>query len=282
MQADRIIDTHLHLIDRARLDYGWLDGAPPLQRDWLLEDYAVQARQLGIEGALFMEVDVDAPRIGDEITWVEELAGAGAFPLRGMIASGRPESEGFAAYLESLSDRPLVKGLRRVLHVVPDELSQGALFRENVARMAGPDLPFDLCVLARQLPLAMDLADAAPNVRFVLDHCGVPDISGGAWDEWALNLRDLARRPNVWCKMSGVVAYGGEGWTLDALSRWVGHAVECFGPERMCWGGDWPVCTLGGGLGTWVAATRAIVAGWSEAERARLFAGTAEEIWGLG
>ena len=279
MQADTILDTHLHLVDRDRLDSPWLADAPPLQHDWPLEAYATQARQLGIGSALFMEVDVAEPRIEDEITWVEELAASQVFPIRGIIASGRPEAGDFPAYLDRLADRPLVKGIRRVLHTMPDETSQGALFRENVARMAGPDLPFDLCVLARQLPLAIELVDATPDVRFVLDHCGVPDIAGDAWDDWARNIEEIARRPNVSCKVSGVVAYGGDGWTLDRLARWVGHVTECFGPQRLCWGGDWPVCTLGGGLPTWVASTRAMVADWSAADRARLFSGTAEEIW---
>lgn len=279
MQADTILDTHLHLVDRSRLDYPWLKSALPLRRDWLLEEYAKEARRVGIGSALFMEVDVADPRIEDEITWVEELAAGGGFPIRGILASGRPESDDFPAYLDRLADRPLVKGIRRVLHVMPDELSQTATFRANIARMAGPDLPFDICVLARQLPLAVDLADAAPNVRFVLDHCGVPDIAGDAWDDWARDIRDLSRRPNVWCKVSGVVAYGGDGWTLDGLSRWITHIAECFGPRRLCWGGDWSVCTLGGSLSTWVAASRAVVADWSAGDRARLFSGTAEEIW---
>lgn len=279
MQAETIIDTHLHLVDRTRLDYPWLSRADGLNRDWPLQEYAAQARQLGITSALFMEVDVVETRIEDEITYVEDQARADIFPIRGIIASGRPEGPDFGAYLERLADRPMVKGIRRILHESPDELSQGALFRENVARMAGPDLPFDMCVLGRQLPLAMDLADAAPNVRFVLDHCGVPNIAGGEWDEWALNMRELARRPNVWCKISGVVAYAGADWTLDELARWVGHTAECFGPQRLCWGGDWPVCSFGGGLSTWVAATRALVADWSADDRARLFSGTAQDIW---
>ena len=279
MQADTILDTHLHLIDRTRLDYPWLPSVPPLDRDWSLDDYATEARRIGIGSALFMEVDVAETRITDEITWVEELAQSSTFPIRGIIASARPEAEDFPAYLDSLATRPLVKGLRRVLHVVPDDLSQSTTFRANIARMADPDLPFDICVLARQLPLAMELADAAPNTRFVLDHCGVPDIAGEAWDDWAQNIHDIARRPNVWCKMSGVVAYGGPDWTLDTLARWVTHVAESFGPARMCWGGDWPVCTLGGGLSTWVAGSRAIVADWSADDRARLFSGTAEEIW---
>ncbi|MBE9637467.1 amidohydrolase family protein [Salipiger mangrovisoli] len=281
MQEPAILDSHLHLVDRGRLDYPWLSGAPALDRDWLLESYAAEARRVGIGGAIHMEVDVADPRIEDETAWIEELAASGSFPILGAIAACRPEAPDFPAFLDRSAAREIVVGFRRVLHVVPDEVSQGELFRQNIRLLSGPDLPFDLCVLARQLPLAIELVDSAPNTRFVLDHCGVPDIEGGQWDSWARDLAEIAERPNVCAKISGVVAYGGAGWTLDELTRWVSYTAETFGPERICWGGDWPVNTLGGGLSTWVAATRAIFAGWSAEERAALYAGNAARIWKL-
>ncbi|SDI19864.1 amidohydrolase family protein [Alloyangia pacifica] len=281
MQEPAILDSHLHLVDRSRLDYPWLSGAPALDRDWLLETYAEEARRIGIGGAIHMEVDVADARLEDETDWIAELAASGIFPIRGAIAACRPESAEFPAFLDRSAARDLVVGFRRVLHVVPDEVSKGELFRQNIRLLSGPDLPFDLCVLARQLPLAIELVDSAPNTRFVLDHCGVPDIEGGQWDTWARNLSEIAKRPNVCAKISGVVAYGGAGWTLDELSRWVTHTAETFGPERICWGGDWPVNTLGGGLSTWVAATRAIFAGCSAEERAALYSGNAARIWKL-
>ncbi|MCA0996681.1 amidohydrolase family protein [Alloyangia pacifica] len=281
MSDDAILDSHLHLVNRARLEYPWLSGAPALDRDWPLETYAQEARRLGITGALHMEVDVADAQIEAETQWLEEVAREGVFPLLGVIAACRPEAEDFPEFLDRATSRSLVVGFRRPLHVVPDALSQTESFRANLRLLADKDLPFDLCVLARQLPLAIELADAAPNVRFVLDHCGVPDIAGGGWQPWAEALTDLARRPNVSAKISGVIAYGGEDWTLDELRRWVDHTAQTFGPDRICWGGDWPVCTLGGGLSTWVAATRAIVAGWSGDERAALYKGNAARIWKL-
>ncbi|SLN62705.1 amidohydrolase family protein [Roseisalinus antarcticus] len=276
-----ILDTHLHLIDRARLDYPWLSDAPPLDHDWPLADYAAKARRVGISGALHMEVDVADGRIEDETSWIEDLAAEGSFPIRGILAAARPESADFPAWLERTAERPLVKGVRRPLHVVPDDTSRSELFRGNIRRLATAALPFDICVAARQLPLAIELADAAPEVSFVLDHCGVPDIAGGAWDSWAGDIARLAERPNVCAKISGVVAYAGTDWALPGLSRWVDHVARSFGPDRLVWGGDWPVCTLGGGLCTWVAATRAIVADWSADDRAALFAGNATRIWSL-
>jgi predicted TIM-barrel fold metal-dependent hydrolase len=148
-------------------------------------------------------------------------------------------------------------------------------------RLAEVDLPFDLCVLGRQLPLAIELADAAPRTRFVLDHCGMPDIAGGAWDSWARHIAALAERPNVSAKISGLPAYAPPTWTDDDLARWIDHVVRCFGFDRLVWGGDWPVCTLGGGLARWVGATRAIFAKASEQERAALYGKNAARIWRL-
>ncbi|MCK5745961.1 MAG: amidohydrolase family protein, partial [Oricola sp.] len=220
-------------------------------------------------------------RIEDETSYIEDLAASEDFRICGAIAACRPEAPGFSAFLERSLSHSLVVGFRRPLHVVPDGLSETDQFRENIRSLARPDLPFDICVFARQLPLAIALADAAPNTRFVLDHCGVPDIAGGEWEAWAEHIRDLAKRPNISAKISGVIAYAGDNWTLSELSRWVEHVVEAFGVDRICWGGDWPVCTLGGGLSTWVAASRAITAAWSAEERDKLFIRNAEKIWNV-
>ncbi|MER9060895.1 amidohydrolase [Mesorhizobium sp. M0698] len=277
-----IFDTHLHLIDQSALRYPWLAGVPALNRDFSYDEYAVQARRAGIEGALHMEVDVDPADIEAETSRVKALSREKASLLRGAIASCRPEGPGFAAYLERQRADPFVKGFRRVLHVMPDELSEGALFRENIKRLAGTGLSFDLVVLPHQIPKAIALADLAPDVQFVLDHCGVPDIKGGAEHPWREHMAEIARRPNVVGKISGVVAYADAGsWTVETLLPYVEHTIECFGWDRVVWGSDWPVCTLGGGLATWIAATHALLAGTSADERQQLLSGNAKRLWSL-
>ena len=276
-RGEMILDTHLHIIDRAALRYPWLAGAPALDRDFLYAAYAREAEAGGISGTLHMEVDVHPDDIAAETAYVAALSEATL--LQGCIASCRPEASGFAAELERALGDPFVKGFRRVLHVVPDEVSQSAVFRENVRRLGGTGRPFDLCVLARQLPLAVALADAAPEVAFVLDHCGVPDIAGGAEEPWRRHVSELARRPNVVAKISGVVAYAGADWTVETLRPWVEHVIGAFGWDRVVWGSDWPVCTLGGGLTRWIHATQALIAGASAEERGKLLAGNARRVW---
>ena len=178
----------------------------------------------------------------------------------GAIAACRPEDDGFAAYLERQQADPFVKGFRRVLHVMPDELSEGALFRENIKRLAGTGLTFDLCRSAAPDSAGRSRSPISrPDVQFVLDHCGVPDIKGGGEHPWREHMTEIARRPNVIGKISGVVAYADPGTgPSKRLRPYVEHTIDSFGWDRVVWGSDWPVCTLGGGLSTWVAATHAL------------------------
>lgn len=275
-----IIDTHLHVIDPQKLSYPWLADVPALDRAWPYETYERDARRSGISKTLHMEVDVAPDRIEDETGYVESLARRPGSLVTGAIVSCRPEDRGFPAYLERQLQNPFVKGFRRVLHVMPDELSEQALFRENIVRMSDSGLTFDLCVLPHQLPSAMELVDLAPKLTFVLDHCGVPDIKGDARQPWQDNISELARRPNVIAKISGVVGYAdAENWTADTLRPWVEHTVASFSWDRVVWGSDWPVCTLGGGLLAWVAATHALLEGTSSDEKTKLLSGNAERIW---
>lgn len=275
-----LLDTHVHLIYRDQLDYPWLDNEPALNRDASYDDYLRQARQLGITHALHMEVDVAEADMEREVDMIERLMAREDSILVGAIAACRPENTDFPAYLERQLERRCVKGFRRVLHVVPDEVSTTARFRDNINRLAKADLPYDICVAARQLPLAIELIDACPNVRFVLDHCGVPDIANDAWQPWADHMQDIARRDNVNAKISGVIAYGdGRQWTLTHTRRYVEHTIDSFGWDRIVWGSDSPVCTLGGEISTWVAALRTIVDGASAVEKDKLFQTNAKRIW---
>lgn len=273
-----IFDTHLHLIDRSRLSYPWLAGLPPLDRDWDFASYCATAARLGITDVLHMEVDVAEADIDAETAWIADLMAQPGSLLRGAISAARPESPAFAGWLDRL-DRRVVKGIRRVLHVVPDAVSQTALFRENVCRLGTAGLPFDICMLQRQLPLATDLVDACPDTTFILDHCGVPDIVGGNFAGWAASITNLARRDNLHVKLSGITAYGPADWTADTLRPYVQHVIESFGPARVVWGSDSPVCTLQSSLAEWVALTQLLLAGQTAEDRSAILQGNARRLW---
>jgi len=272
------IDTHLHLWDLNRFSYAWCAEIPALNRSFLPADYRAAAHGTGIAKAVFVECDVDEPHALAEAQMIQQLA-EGEPGIAGLIASARPERTDFPEQLEALLQLPKLRGLRRVLHVVPDATSQSPVFAENLRRLAKPRLTFDLCVLARQLPVALALVDQCPEVQFILDHCGVPDIKGGAWEPWHTHLAKLSARPNVACKISGLPTYAPPGWTPPDLRPWVDHVIACFGRDRILWGGDWPVCTLNATLQQWVAATDELMGGASETERQHFFCRNAENIY---
>lgn len=275
------IDTHQHLIYRDRLGYGWTSGIPALATgDFTVADYRALTAGLGIAGTLFMETGVDDADYQNEARFVAGLVGQNG--ISGQIASCRPETDaGFDDWLDEC-DGLSVHGLRRILHVMPDELSQSPTFRRNLAKIGARAWAFDMCFLARQLPIALDLARACPDQPLVLDHCGVPDIAGGGFEGWARGLDALASQPHVCLKLSGITAYCAPGTATQAtLQPWVDHALAAFGADRVLWGGDWPVVNLGVGLPEWIAMTRALLAGLTAAEQAQVAQGTARRVYGL-
>ncbi|MFD1252584.1 4-sulfomuconolactone hydrolase [Devosia equisanguinis] len=270
----RILDTHLHLVYPDRFTYPWLSGAPAINREWTSAAYFAEAVPLGIESALHMEVDVAEKDIEAETDYVLTLP-----RIVGAIAACRPESLDFAAQIERLATKPGVKGVRRILHQAPDELSQSALFADNIRRLAAHGLSFDLCVRHDQLPIGKTLAEKAPEVTFILDHCGVPDVTGIGLNPWKAYISEIAKLPNVNAKISGIVAYSGADWTVETIRPYVEHVIESFGWDRVVWGSDHPVVTLTGSLTRWVEATWEIIRDCSEAEQAKLLHGNAERIY---
>ncbi|PXA99044.1 amidohydrolase [Nostoc sp. 3335mG] len=272
----RILDTHLHLIYPDRFSYPWLARQKALDRPWPVEAYWAEARSLGIEAALHMEVDVADQDIADETAFVLGLPG-----VAGAIAACRPERADFPAQLDRLLaiGAGRIKGLRRILHEVPDEVSQPALFSDNLKRLAPHGLTFDLCLRADQLHLGVDLARRVPEVTFVLDHCGNPDIGGVGLDPWRQDLKAIAALPNVAGKVSGIVNHCDPGWSAETLRPYVEHVIESFGWDRVVWGSDHPVVTKTGSLTSWVAASREIVAAETAENQEKLFHRNAERIY---
>lgn len=280
-QAMNLIDTHLHLIVRDRFDYSWTAEVPALaQGDFTLKN-AISLSHPSVQRWIFMETAVDDQSYQAEARWVHGLM-QNEPRLAGQIASCRPESDhGFSQWLEDSADLGVV-GFRRVLHTVDDGMSRSDTFRANIRRIGQTGKVFDMCFLARQLPIAAELARACPETAFVLDHCGVPDIAGGKPEAWRRDISALAELPNVTCKLSGIMAYCAPGTaSVETLRPFVDHVLEVFGPKRMIWGSDWPVVDLGGGLPDWLDVTAVILGQLSGDEAADIGHRTAERVYGL-
>jgi predicted TIM-barrel fold metal-dependent hydrolase len=278
-----ILDTHQHLIYPERSSYSWTKGIPALAgKAFRYDDYLKAAQGTGVAETIFMESGADDPHWQEETRFVPSLVRTPGSMIKGIIANCRPELEwGFAGYVESVVPLGVV-GLRRILHTEPDELSQRPCFGSNIRLLEQYQLTFDLCVLARQIPLATALAAQCSNVQFVLDHCGVPDIAAGQLDPWRHDVSEIAKLPNVACKISGVLAYCAPGHAiLEAVRPYVEHCLEQFGWDRVVWGSDWPVCTITSDVRAWVAVTRKLIATATEIDQRKLLHENARRIYRL-
>ena len=159
-------------------------------------------------------------------------------------------------------------------------MSKSETFINNVRKIGEVGKPFDLCFLSKQLPVAIELAKACDNTNMILNHCGVPDIANDGLDPWRQNIETLSKLPNVYCKLSGLMAYCAPGTSsLEKIEPYVDHVLNCFGPNRMVWGSDWPVVNLGKGLPEWITVTRKILDKLSIDEAKAIANGTAQSVY---
>ena len=276
-----LLDTHQHLIYRDQASYSWTNDIPPLaENNFTLDDYKNLTKELGVAGTLFMEAGADDDDYQKETRFVQTLAENSENNMIGLISSIRPEEDkGFDLWLNETIEMGVI-GYRRILHIMPNELSQTKIFRNNVRKIGDAGKTFDLCFLPSQLRVAKELAQECDNTSLILNHCGVPTIANNELDPWRQDMEDLSKIPNVTCKLSGLMAYCAPGTSsYETIEPYVDHVLKCFGPNRMVWGSDWPVVNLGKGLPEWIAVTRKILDKLSPDEAEAIANGTAQKIY---
>ena len=280
-----IIDTHQHLWDLKKFRLGWLESGSPLDHSYLSHDYAAATAGLNVVKAIYMEVDVVPAQQVEEAETILAVCKAGTTPTVAAVISGRPDSEAFAAYLKRFEGVKALKGVRQVLHVA--ETPRGFALRPEFIRgmneLGDRGLSFDLCMRGKDLSDAAKLAALAPKTRVILDHCGNPKVLEKDQTAWKADIAAIAEKHNVVCKVSGILASTeGKPWKADDLAPVVNHVLDSFGPDRVMFGGDWPVCTLGGTYRQWVEALRSIVQNRPLIEQRKLFHDNALKYYELG
>lgn len=277
----KIVDTHQHLWDLEKFSYEWTARADVLNRSYRLGDYRAATESLEIYKTVFLECDVDDEFRADEAKYICELSENPATKIAGVVAAARPEESGFEEYLQSIA-HPNLKGVRRILHVVSDDTIDLPGFIANVQKLPKYNLSFDICVLARQLPIAIRLVKECPDVQFVLDHCGNPRIEENELSPWQDLIAELASYPNVVGKISGIVTNAAPNtWTAEDLRPFVNHMIASFGWERVMFGSDWPVCLQNSTYQKWAEALLLLTADAGIAKQTKLFQTNAERVYCL-
>lgn len=292
-----IIDTHQHLWDLSRFRLPWLKPDGPLSRSFLTKDYLQAIEGLNVVKSIYMEVAVDTRQLIAEAEYVVELCKRGDNPTCAAVIGGRPGADDFRQYIMRFKGSPYVKGVREL----PSQ-PQRCLEKPFVAgiRLLGElGMSFDLCLPPTGLSVGAKLAALCPGTRFILDHCGNADPKAflpaakvhkddqtGApthqADPWRRDIDRLAKRRNVICKISGIVARAPKAsWTSDDLAPIINHCLEAFGPRRVIFGSDWPVCTRVATLRQWVTALKEVIRARPEADQRKLLSENAARFYAL-
>jgi L-fuconolactonase len=273
------IDAHQHYWDVGRFDYGWREqGLPALDRTFLPAELEPQLDAAGVARTILVQVLHSA----QETEWMLRLADAHP-TIAGVVGwvDLTLDPDSLAAELERLRAEPRLVGIRHLVHDEPDD---DWLAREDVGRglavLERLDVPFDLLLRPRHLRHVPRLSERLPRLRMVIDHIAKPEIASGKTEPWASELRAAAENPNVWCKLSGMVTEADRAsWTAQDLAPYVETTLEAFGPERLMYGSDWPVCTLAASYDRVIDALLTVLGELDDATDTQLFGGSARAFY---
>jgi L-fuconolactonase len=281
MSEPMIVDSHVHLWNPAQLRYSWLDGLPALNRAFLPKGFSEASATANVSKMIFVECGREPAQSLAEVDWISDLAKTEP-RLKGIVAHADLEKgETVRADFEKLAVNPLVKGVRRNLQGERDlEFCLQPEFIVGIKLLAEFNFTFDICIRHEQLRSITELVRRIPQVSFVLDHFGKPDVRSKKIEPWATDLKTLAALPNVVCKISGLTTEANwKSWRPDDLKFYFERALECFGFDRVLFGGDWPVATLATSYGRWLETVRELFSFATQTDCVKLFQTNAERIY---
>lgn len=276
--AHPTLDSHQHFWRYSAEDYGWIDEPMArIRRDFLPKDLEPQLAAARLAGC----VAVQARQTLEESRWLAELARTHPFikAVVGWVPLAQPQVR---KDLEELRREPSFKGVRHVVQGEPDGFLDGDAFNAGIREVTRCGLTYDVLIFSRQLPEAIRFIDRHPEQTFVLDHIAKPKVVGTPDPEWRRLIREFARRERTFCKFSGVVTeVPGWRWTPALLRPYFEVVLEAFGPRRLMFGSDWPVCLVATEYLAWVEFVRSCTAALSSEEQAWIFGRTAATAYRL-
>jgi predicted TIM-barrel fold metal-dependent hydrolase len=282
-----VIDTHQHLWDLSKVRLDWLKPGNALAKNYTNVEYTEATAGLNVVKAIYMEVDVVAADKQKEADYVIGLCESGKYPTVAAVLGGMPGSEGFADYVKPFKVSKYVKGIRQCIHVdsTPKGYSLEKNFIKGVQLLGELGLSFDICIRPAELHDAAKLVDACPGTKFILDHCGNADLkhTPEQREAWKKDMDSLATKKNLVCKVSGFIAsaIGYGEWKTEDLALVVNHTLDSFGPDRVMFGGDWPVVLRAASYKDWLTTLREIVKNRPIDQQKKLFHDNAVKQYGL-
>ncbi len=270
------IDAHQHFWQLSRGDYEWLTpDLAPLYRDFMPADLAPFLKEAGIDGTIL----VQAAPTQAETKFMLRIAQDNDFIL-GVVGWVDFNAANAPDLIADLAKNPKLVGLRPMIQDISDDawvLSPN--IKPAFEAMIAHDLTFDALTLPRHLPNLQKLLARHPELKVVIDHCSKPAIRDNLIDDWAKHMATLARDTSAFCKLSGLVTEARADWSVTDLQPYVDHLLDCFGPFRLIWGSDWPVCTLASDYSRWHDASYTLLQSCTATEIGLIFGGTAQHVY---
>jgi L-fuconolactonase len=273
-----VIDAHHHLWRYSATEYAWIDDSmAALRRDFLPADLVVELAKAGVDGA----VAVQARQILEETRWLLELARS-CDAIRGVVGWAPLAAPDFVDSVSALATHPKLVGLRHIVQAEPKGFLDGADFNRGIHALQENDLIYDVLIVEAQLDETIRFVDRHRHQPFVLDHIAKPKIASTEIEPWRTRIRELSKRGNVCCRLSGMVTEDSwSSWTIESVRPYLDTVVEAFGPDRLMAGSDWPVCLVATSYPQWWQTLRNYFADFSNDERAKIFGATAARIYDL-
>jgi len=264
-----IIDTHHHYWNYNPVEFDWIDDdMAVIRRSFLPKDLKVTLQNTGVKGV----VTVQARQCLEETDWLLKLAAETDF-MKGIVGWLPLASENIAELMDKYSSNKWLKAVRHVVQGEPDpEFILGKDFSRGISLLKNYGLVYDILIFEHQLPNTIRFVDQHPNQQFVLDHIAKPRIKANELEPWAKNIQELAKRENVSCKISGMVTEAGfQTWTEEQLKPYFDVVLEAFGPQRLFYGSDWPVCLVATKYADWLSLVKKNLAQLSDDEQHMIF-----------
>jgi L-fuconolactonase len=274
-----VIDSHHHYWNYNPIEYDWIDDSMKvIRRDFLPDELGNIIHKAGIEGV----ISVQARQSVEETEWLLGIAKQNLF-MKGVVGWLPLMDKDIESYLEKFTRDKNLKGLRHVVQGEPDpDFLLRADFNLGISLLKNYSLVYDILVVERQLPNTIRFVGNHPDQIFVLDHIAKPLIGQNQISPWRENIRELAKHPNVNCKISGMVTEADfTMWTPEQLQPYFDVVVEAFGPDRLLFGSDWPVCLVATTYQSWVELVKMNISNFTRDEQDKILGGNAIRIYGL-
>ncbi|MEC7281908.1 MAG: amidohydrolase family protein [Verrucomicrobiota bacterium] len=273
-----VIDSHHHFWNYDHVEFDWIDDSmATIRRSFLPNDLRAEIDQVGIDGV----VSVQARQILEETDFLLEQANANDF-IKGVVGWIPLADTNITEVLDRYKNADKLKAARHVVQGEPDGFLDNEAFNRGIQALQAQDLVYDVLIFERQLEETIRFVDRHPKQVFVLDHIAKPKIKINQLDPWQANIRELAKRDNVICKLSGMVTEANfENWTEQQLRPYLDTVLTAFGPERLMFGSDWPVCLVASAYKRWHDLICEYIQPLSSDEKASIMGDTAIRVYKL-